>query len=61
MYEAQTCTLLYYSTDKCTGRWRCGSTLKDGLPDPGGSLANVIPPCAIEQINQEVQQEDHHS
>ena len=49
MFEAQMCTLLYYSTDKCTGQWHCGSTLKDGLPDPGGSLANIIPPCAIEQ------------
>ena len=36
------------STDKCMGRWRCGSTLKDELPDPRGSLTNDIPSHAIE-------------
>ena len=44
-----------------TGRWCCGSTLKDELTDPKGSLANEIPSCAIEQANQEVQQDDCHS
>ena len=39
------------STDECTGRWHCGSTLKDELPEPRGSLANDIPSCAIEQAN----------
>ena len=48
-------------TDKCTGQWCCGSTSKDELPEPRGSLANEIPSCAIEQANQEVQQDDHHS
>ena len=61
MYEAQTCTLFYYSTDKCTGWWCCGSTAKDGLPDPRGSLANEIPSCIIEQANQEFRQEYCHS
>ena len=45
--------LLLDSTDKCTGRWRCGSTPKDELPDPRGSLEN-IPSHTIEQANQEV-------
>ena len=34
---AQTCTSFYYSTNKCTGGWCCGSTPKqapkDGLPN----------------------------
>ena len=60
VYEAQTCTLFYYfilvtsSTDKCTGRWHRGSTPKDELPEPRGSLANDVPSCAIEQTNYEV-------
>ena len=33
VYEAQVCTSFYYSTDKCTVGWRCGSTPTDGLPD----------------------------
>ena len=34
---------------KCTGQWHCaGSTPKDELPDPRGSLTNDIPICAIE-------------
>ena len=46
VYEAQTCTLFYYSTDKCTGRWSRGSTPKDGVYDPRRSLANKVPfPC----------------
>ena len=35
--------------------------LKDELPEPRGSLANNIPSRTIEQANQEVQQDDHHS
>ena len=53
--------LLLDSADKCTGRWHCGSTLKDELPDPRGSLANDIPSRAIEQANQEVRLDDCHS
>ena len=41
------------STDKCTGRWRCGSAPKDELPDSRRSLANNIP-YKKEQPNQEV-------
>ena len=54
MYEAQTCTLFYYSNDKHTGQWCCGSTLNEGLPDhdPRGSLANNLPSRAIQQANQ---------
>ena len=54
------CALFYYfildtsSTNKCTGKWCCGSTPKDELPEPRGSLANNIPSCALEQANQEV-------
>ena len=48
-------------TDKCTRQWRCRSTLKDEPPKPRGSLAIDIPSCAIEQVNQEVQQDDCHS
>ena len=40
------------STDECTGRWCRGSTPKDELPEPRGSLANDIPSHAIEQVNQ---------
>ena len=29
---------------------------KDGLPDPKGSLSDMIPSHAIAQVNQEVQQ-----
>ena len=61
MYEAQTYTSFYYSTDKCTGQWHCGSTLKDEPPDPRGSLANEIPSHTIEQANQETQQDNHQS
>ena len=56
MYEAQTCTLLYYLIvlisvqDNGTG---CGSTSKDELPEPRGFLTNNIPSRAIEQANQE--------
>ena len=60
VYEAQTYTLFYYSTDKCTGWLHCGSTPKDGLPDPRGSLANKIPPHALGQTCQDVQQDEHH-
>ena len=49
------------STEKCTGRWRYGSTPKDALPDQRGSLANDMPSCAIEQANQEFRQDDHYS
>ena len=31
VYKAQMCTSFYYSTDKYTGVWRYGSTLKDRL------------------------------
>ena len=55
MFEAQTCTSFYYSTDKCTERWCCRGTPKDGLPDPRGYLANKISFSAIEQANQKVQ------
>ena len=61
MYEAQTCTLFYYSTDKCTGQWRHGSTPKDGVNDTRRSLVNKVPSHAVQQVNQEVQQEDLHS
>ena len=61
VYEAQMCTLFYYSIDKCTGQLCCRSIPKVGLPDPKGSLANKIPSHAIEQTNQAVRQEDHHS
>ena len=54
VYEGQMYTLFYYSTDKCTGQWHCEDTLKDGLPDSRGSLANNIPSHAIQQVNQEV-------
>ena len=66
MYKAQTCTLFYYSTaDKCIGDgaavkvlWRI-DYLRDYL------IKRVFikqkPSHAIEQANQEVQQEDHHS
>ena len=53
--------LLLNSTDKCTGRWRCGSTLKDEILDLRGSLANDIPSRAIEQANQEVRLDNCHS
>ena len=59
LYEAQTCTSLYYSTGNCTGQWCCQSTPKDGLPTPRG-LANEILFCTIEQANQEVRQEYHN-
>ena len=40
---------------KYTGQWCCaGSTSKDRLPDPRGSLANNVPCRAIEQVSQEV-------
>ena len=60
MYEAQTCA---YSIliSVATGWWHCGSTPKDELPDPRRSLANGIPSHAIEQANQEVWRDDHHS
>ena len=34
---------------------------EDKLPEPRGSLESDIPSCAIEQPNQEVRQDDHHS
>ena len=42
VYEAQKCASFYYlipvfTTDKCAGRWRRGSTPKDELPEPRGS------------------------
>ena len=43
LYEAQACTSLYYSTDKCTGWWHCYSIPKDGLPNPRRSLAKEKP------------------
>ena len=49
--------LLVDCTDKCMGRYRCGSTLKNELPKPRGSLANDIPSHAIEQADQEVRQD----
>ena len=61
VYKAQMCTSLYYSTDKCTGKLPFGSTPKDGLTDPRGSLVNQIPYHAKEQTNQDIQQEHHHS
>ena len=61
VYDARMCTSFYYSTDKCTGWLCCGSTPKDGLPNPRGSLVNKIPSHTTEQTNQEVQQEHHHS
>ena len=36
-------------------------TAEDELPEPRGSFVNDIPSCAIEQANQEVRQDDHHS
>ena len=33
----------------------------DELSEPRGSLANDIPSRAIEQANQEVRQDNHHS
>ena len=51
VYEVQTNTSFYYSTDKCTGWWHWGSTPKDGLPDQRGSLASEITSHAIEQAN----------
>ena len=53
--------LLVNCTDKCIGQQRCGSTLMDELSEPRGSLANYIPSRAIEQANQEVRQDNHHS
>ena len=56
-YEAHMCIrfiLLVDCSDKCTGRWCCGSTSKDELPEPRGSLGNNIPSRAIEQANREV-------
>ena len=61
VYEAQTCASYYYlivHLVKCTGRWHCGRTPKDELPDPRGSLANDILSCAIEQANQKVRQDN---
>ena len=34
--------------------WKYIKALKDGLPDPRGSLENEIPSRAIEQANQQV-------
>ena len=53
VYEVQTCTSFYNSIliSVATGRWHCGSTPKDKLADPTGSLANDIPSHAIEQAN----------
>ena len=28
---------------------------KEGLPDPGGSLSNAVPPAAIRSANREVE------
>ena len=61
VYEVQMYISFYYSTDKCTWWWHCGSTPKHGLPDQRGSLASEITSHAIEQANQEVQKEDCHS
>ena len=61
VYEAQTCNLFYYSTDKCTVRWRRGSTPKDGVNDPRRSLANKVPSHAVQQVNQEDLQLQHVS
>ena len=54
VYKAQACPLFYYIVliAKCTGQWHCGSTAKDELPDPRGSLENDIPSRTIEQANQ---------
>ena len=35
--------------------------MEDELPEPRGSLAIDIPSRVIEQANQEIQQDDHHS
>ena len=64
VYQAETCTSFYYliaSIDKFTGGWHYGSTPKDELPDPRGSLANDIPSRAIEQANQEVWQDNYQT
>ena len=53
--------LLVDCTDKCTGLWCCGSTSKDELSEPRGSLASNIPSSAIEQAKQKVRQDNHHS
>ena len=52
--------LLIVCTDKCTGRWCCGSTSKNELPEPRESLANDMPSSAIEKADQDVQQDDRH-
>ena len=54
------CILLVDCTDKCTGRWLCGSTAKDKLPEPRG-LANDTPSLVTEQVNEEVRQDNRHS
>ena len=63
VHEAQMCSLFYYLKVLISvlDGWHCGSTPKDQLADPRGSLANDIPSHAIEQANQEVQQDDCHS
>ena len=53
--------LLLNSTNKCTAQWHCGSTPKDKLPDPRGSSTDDIPSRAIEQANQVVRQDNHHT
>ena len=51
-------TTFYYNTVinvySMMALWKYLKALKDGLPDPRGSLANKIPSRAIEQANQEV-------
>ena len=64
VYVTQTCASFYCTIDKCTGCGLAvcyGSTPKDELRDPRGPLANNIPSCVIEQVDQEVQQDNHHS
>ena len=45
-------TTFYYNTDinmyGTMALWKYLKALKDGLPDPRGSLANEIPSCVIE-------------
>ena len=40
------------ATDKCTGRWYCGRTPKDELPDPRGSLVNDIATFSCHRASQ---------
>ena len=52
VYEVQTYASFYFSIliSVATGRWHCGSTLKDELPDPRGFLQTIYLP--VLQSNQ---------